>query len=191
MMTRRLPLVVVFLLLSLSSASGQEGARGPEQLGTVVFPTSCRPEVQADFNRAVALLHSFWFEAAGKAFGEVAAADPGCGMAHWGTAMTVLGNPFTGPPAPKALAEGAAALAKARAAGVKTPRERDYLAALAAFYQDAERVEHRARALAYEKAMEALAARYPDDREAAVFYALALNATALPSDKTYGNHILG
>jgi hypothetical protein len=118
MMTRRLPLVVVFLLLSLSSASGQEGARGPEQLGTVVFPTSCRPEVQADFNRAVALLHSFWFEAAGKAFGEVAAADPGCGMAHWGTAMTVLGNPFTWPPAPKALAEGAAALGQARAAGV-------------------------------------------------------------------------
>ncbi|MFB3820069.1 MAG: hypothetical protein ACE147_20625, partial [Candidatus Methylomirabilales bacterium] len=187
MTTRMLALLALSLLLSVTPASGQEGQKGREQLGTVVFPTSCRPEVQADFNRAVALLHSFWFEAAAKAFDQVAAADPSCGMAHWGTAMTVLGNPFTWPPSPTAVADGAAAMARAQAAGVKTPRERDYLAALAAFYRDAERVEHRTRALAYETAMEALAARYPDDREAAIFYALALNATALPSDKTYGN----
>jgi hypothetical protein len=185
-MTTRV-LAVLIMMTVLPNVSSGSGQAGQEKLGRVEFPTSCRPAVQPDFNRAVAMLHSFWFEAAATAFGAVAAADGTCGMAHWGRAMTALGNPFAWPPSPKAVAEGASALAQAQAAGVKTPRERDYLAALATFYQDAERVEHRARAVAYATAMEELAARYPDDREAAIFYALALNATALPSDKTYGN----
>ena len=91
--------------------------------------------------------------------------------------MAALENPFGWPPNPKMLADGSAAVARARAAGAKSPRELDYIAAIETFYKDHDKVEHRTRAVAYEKAMEQLAARYPDDREAAIFYALALNAT--------------
>jgi len=96
-----------------SPVRGKAG-RAKRKLGTVEFPTSCSPAVQPDFNRAVALLHSFWFDAAAKAFDGVAAADPACGMAHWGMAMTGLANPFAWPPSSKALSEGASALVKAR-----------------------------------------------------------------------------
>jgi len=103
--------------------------------------------------------------------------------------MNLLGNPFGWPPPAKNLAEGAAAVERARATGPKTARERDYVEALAAFYREHDTVDHRTRALAYEKAMAQLAARYPADREATVLYALALNATALPTDKTYANQL--
>jgi hypothetical protein len=162
---------------------------GVEKLGTVRFPTSCSPSVQAQFERGVALLHSFWFSEGLKAFGAIAEADPGCAMAHWGTAMLMFGNPFTWPPTPAALAGGSAAVEKAKAAQAKTQRERDYIAAVEAFYKDSDKVEHRTRALAYTKAMEQLAQRYPDDTEASVFYALALDVTALPTDKTYANQL--
>ncbi|MBI2753843.1 MAG: hypothetical protein HYX46_10070 [Betaproteobacteria bacterium] len=160
-----------------------------EKLGTVRFPTSCSPAVQPQFERAVALLHSFWFSEGLKAFGAIAQADPGCAMAHWGTAMLTYGNPFAWPPAPAALAAGLAAVEKARAAQAKTQRERDYISAVEAFYKDSDKVEHRTRALAYVKAMEQLAQRYPEDTEASVFYALALDVTALPTDKTYANQL--
>src|SRR4030042_6053655 len=140
MTTRMLAVFGVCVLLNASLAGAQEGRAGQEKLGTVEFPTSCSPAVQPEFNRAVALLHSFWFDAAAKAFDWVAAADPTCGMAHWGMAMTVLGNPFAWPPASTPLSEGASALGKAQAAGVKTPRERDYLAAPEIFYHAAEPV---------------------------------------------------
>src|SRR5206468_2138419 len=140
-------------------------------------------------NRAVALLHSFWFDAGGKAFAAVAQADPTCAMAHWGTAMIKLGNPLAIPPMPKALEEGAAAIQRAKAANPRTPRERAYIEALETFYRDSDKVDHRTRALAYEKAMEQVAQKYSDDREAAVFYALSLNMTALPTDKTYANQL--
>jgi len=162
---------------------------GIEKLGTVRFPTSCSAAVQPQFERAVALLHSFWFSEGLKAFGEIAQADPGCAMAHWGTAMLTWGNPFTWPPAPAALAGGLAAVEKAKAAQATTQRERDYIGAVEAFYKDWDKVEHRTRALAYVKAMERLAQRYPEDTEASVFYALALDVTALPTDKTYANQL--
>jgi hypothetical protein len=110
-------------------------------------------------------------------------------MAHWGVAMTRLGNPFNWPPGPQAIEEGWAAVEKARVAGGKTPREQAYIAAIEVFYNDAEKIDHRTRALAYERAMEQLSRTYPDDREAAIFYALALNATAPPTDKTYANQL--
>jgi hypothetical protein len=110
-------------------------------------------------------------------------------MAHWGTAMLTFGNPFAWPPAPAALTDGSAAVEKAKAAQAKTQRERDYIGAVEAFYKDSDKVEHRTRALAYVKAMEQLAQRYPEDTEASVFYALALDITALPTDKTYANQL--
>jgi tetratricopeptide (TPR) repeat protein len=179
----------MLVLLWASVIWGQAPTAGTEQLGQVNFAIACRAEVQADFNRAVALLHSFWFDAAAKAFDAVAQKDPDCAMAHWGIAMTWLGNPFGWPPNPKALQEGWAAVEKAKAIGGKTPREQAYIAAVETFYKDADKIDHRTRAVAYERAMEQLSRQYPDDREAAVFYALALNATALPTDKTYANQL--
>jgi hypothetical protein len=162
---------------------------GHEKLGQINFPNSCSPAVQEDLNRAVALLHSFWWGATTKAFTDVAQKDPSCGIAYWGVAIAALENPFGWPPTPKMLADGSAAVARARAAGAKTQRELDYIGAIETFYRDHDKVEHRARAVAYEKAMEQLAARYPDDREAAIFYALALNATVQATDKTYSQQM--
>ncbi len=181
-------LLVVGLATLTAGPIGAQG-KSAERLGTVRFATSCAPAVQPKFDRAVALLHSFHLDAAVGAFTEVAAADPACGMAHWGVAMAWLGNPLAGPPNARGMKEGSAAVEKAKAAGAKTDREREYIAAIEIFYKDADRVDHRTRAVAYERAMEQLAARYPTDREAAVFYALALNITLDPNDKTYANQL--
>jgi hypothetical protein len=135
----------------------------------------------------MSLGHSFWFGPAKKSFAKVLEYDPECGMAHWGIALMSLGNPFAWPPNPNALKAGATAMADAQRAGEKSARERDYLAALAAFFKDWQATEHRTRAVAFEKAMEGLAAKYPTDDEAQVLYALALNVTALPADKTFAN----
>jgi hypothetical protein len=183
------------LVIALTAGAVVAGlaARNPgaqaTQVGTARFPTSCAPAVQADFDRAVAMLHSFWFQASTEAFAGVLKADPACAMAHWGIAMNTLGNPFAWPPAPKALADGQAAIERAAASAAKTQRERDFIAALDTLFRDHDKVDHRTRVLAYAAAMERLTAKYPDDREAAVFYALALNATALPTDKTYANQL--
>jgi hypothetical protein len=155
-------LVAALLLPASIAAQGNPG----ERLGTVHFATSCSPAVQAQFDRAAAPLHSFALDAAVAGFTAVATADPACAIAHWGAAMAWLGNPLAAPPSARGLKEGAAAVEKAKLAGAKTQRERDYIAAIEAFYKDADKVDHKTRALAYEKAMEQLAARYPDDREA-------------------------
>ena len=117
-------------------------------------------------------------------------ADPECAIAYWGIALCLLWNPHSAPPV-KNLAEGAAALAKAKSIGAKTQRERDYLEALGAMYADFDKVDHRTRMQAYVKAMEQLAARYPNDDEAQIYYALALNTSASPDDKTYANQLKG
>jgi hypothetical protein len=182
-------IAIVAVLVGTGSAPGQPSGSGIEKLGQVQFPTSCSATAQPQFDRAVALLHSFWFGEAIKAFQGAAQADPACGIAHWGAAVAWLGNPLAGPPVARGLQEGSAAVARARAAGAKTQRELDYIGAIAALYQDHDRVEHRTRALAYEKAMEDLARRYPQDREASIFYALALNVTLDPADKTYANQL--
>jgi hypothetical protein len=180
---------IAILAAWLGASTTRAGAQAPERLGKVNFPTSCSPAVQAQFERAVALQHSFSFGEAIKGFNAVAQADPSCGIAHWGAAVAYLGNPLGGPPTPRGLQEGAAAVARAKAAGAKTPREQDYIAAIETFYKDADKVDHKTRALAYEKAMEALAQKYPADREASIFYALALNVTLNPNDKTYANQL--
>src|SRR5438445_358158 len=180
---------IVILGAWLGASTLRAGAQAPERLGKVNFPTSCSPAVQAQFERAVALQHSFWFAESIKGFNAVAQADPSCGIAHWGAAVAFLGNPLAGPPVARGLQEGTAAVARAKAAGAKTQREQDYIAAIATFYTDADKVDHKTRAVAYEKAMEALAQKYPSDLEASIFYALALNTTLNPSDKTYANQL--
>jgi len=179
-------IVTSFVLLTALSAAAQPAV---EKLGTVTFPTSCSPAAQTEFTRGVALLHSFWFQYAIKGFEAAAKTDPTCGIAAWGAAVAWLGNPLAGPPPPKSVELGAATVARARSMGAKTQRELDYIAAIEVFYKDHEKVDHRVRAAAYEKAMEALAARYPQDREASIFYALALNITLNPNDKTYANQL--
>jgi hypothetical protein len=164
-----------------------DGGTPPDRLGTVHFATSCSPGVEKDFDRSVALLHSFWFSAAIEAFQGVLAKDPGCAMAHWGIAMSWWGNPFGGFRSPKAMQDGTASVEKAKAANAKTERERDYIAAVELLYKDAATVDQRTRTLAYEKAMEKVAAKYTDDPEARIFYALSLDQTNLPTDKTYKN----
>jgi hypothetical protein len=172
---------------ALAQHEHREGGTPPDRLGTVHFKTSCDPAVEKDFDRSAALLHSFWYSEAIKAFQGVAGKDPSCAMAHWGIAMSWWGNPFGGFRSPKALEEGAAAVAKAKAANAKTERERDYIAAVELLYKDAATADQRSRTLAYEKAMEKLAAKYADDTEARIFYALALDQTHLATDKTYTN----
>jgi hypothetical protein len=161
----------------------------PEKLGRVQFANSCSASVSAGFNRGVALLHSFSFSTARQAFEDVLARDPSCAIAYWGIAMTNWGNPFTTVRLPRGLEAGAAAATRGLATGNPTPRERDYLAAIAEQFKDYATVDQRTRVLAYERAMEKLYRAYPDDPEAAAFYALSVNQTALPSDKTYAQQL--
>ena len=162
----------------------------PEALGKVHFETSCTPEAAAAFDRAMLYQHSFWYRASQRSFEAALKSDPSCGIAYWGIALSLLYNPHAAPPA-KNLAEGAAAIARGKEVGAKTERERDYLTALSAMYADYDKVDHRTRVLNYLKAMEQLAAKYPNDDEAQIHYALALNVGASPSDKTYANQLKG
>lgn len=155
-----------------------------ERLGQVNFSVSCKPAARVQFNRATALLHSFWYAEAEKAYADVAQTDPGCAMAYWGVAMTLY-HPVWAPATSAELQRGRIAVEKAKSIGGKTQRERDYLAAIDAFYKDSDKLPHRTRALAYEKAMEHVYLTYPKDHEAAIFYALALLGTTTESDKTY------
>ncbi|HEY6922522.1 MAG TPA: hypothetical protein VI653_03565, partial [Steroidobacteraceae bacterium] len=167
-------------------AQHEHPAGDVSKLGKVNFPVSCQPSVQSDFSSAVAMLHSFWFERASETFARVAEKDPNCGMAYWGIAMTHWHEIWEAP-GPVDLKAGIDAVAQAKSVGAKTQRERDYIAAIEMFYADTDKLDHGARARAYETAMDQLRARYPDDHEATIFYALALLATAPPADKTYVN----
>jgi len=167
------------------SAVGQQD----EKLGKLSFPTSCDPKVQAEFERGVAMIHSFWFLIARRTFEGVLRQDPNCAIAYWGIALDLLGNSLATVP-PRADAEAAwAALEKAREVGAKTQRERDWIEALSAYYRDHDKTPVNARLAAYNKAMEQLTQRYPDDYEAQVFYALTLQASASPADTTYANQL--
>jgi hypothetical protein len=174
-------------LAALSFAAAPALAQEGDKLGEVKFPLSCAS--QPEFNRAVAMLHSFWFAPADQALRAIAAKEPSCGMAWWGVAMVTLGNPLAGSLSPAGLKAGWEIVEKAKAAGAKTERENAYIDAVAHFYRDADKIPHRQRTLAYETAMEQLAAKYPDDVEARIFYALSLNITLNPGDKTYKNQL--
>src|SRR5215510_12658888 len=182
-MTLALLGVVCVVALPLSALAQQD------TLGKVTFPTSCDPSVQPQFERGVAMLHSYWFIQARKTFEAVLQHDPNCAMAYWGIAVDLLGNTLAGPPPPKNLQMAWEALEKAQAIGAKTPRERDWIEALSAYYRDHDKTPVNTRLLAYNKAMEQMAQRYPDDFEVQVFYALTLQASASPADTTYANQL--
>ncbi len=169
---------------------GSAAPAGLEKLGKVSFPVSCGPAAQQDFDHAMALFHSFWYPQSIQAFTALAGKHPDCAMANWGIALSILRNPLGGyPMSAKDWKEGWTVLEKAKSIGGNTERERDYIAAMDALYKDSETRDLRTRQLAYETAMEQVYRRRSDDREAAVLYALALNMTALPTDKTYANQL--
>src|SRR5256714_1170561 len=164
-------------------------AQQDEKLGKLSFPTSCDPKVQAEFERGVAMIHSYWFLIARRTFEGVLQQDPNCALAYWGIAMDQLGNSLVGPP-PRAQADTAwAALEKAREIGAKTERERGWIDALRAYFRDHDKVNVDIRLRAYNAAMEQMAARYPDDYEVQVVYALTLQASASKTDLTYANQL--
>jgi tetratricopeptide (TPR) repeat protein len=181
----------VLLALSLSVPLAARAAESPilgdlSKVGTLEFPTSCSPKAQPEFLRGVALLHSFFYEEARRVFTTAAGLDPSCAMAYWGVAMTWY-HPIWAPPTDDDIKAGLEAIVKAEAAGAATERERDYIAALAAFYRAAKGdatgpagqgchgpTDYRTRRAAFSKAMKNLHEKYPDDVEAAAFYALSL-----------------
>ena len=168
----------------------EHGTPTSEKLGTVSFPTSCSPAAQPLFNRAVALLHSFEFAHAIEGFTRTLKTDPACAMAEWGIALSRWSNPFSPGIRPAAqLQQGRDAIVRARAIGTKTPREADYLDAVSQLYTNFETVDQRTRLLAYRDGMAKVAAANPTDDEAAIFQALAIAATALPTDKTYAEQL--
>jgi tetratricopeptide (TPR) repeat protein len=173
---------------SAAPAFGQEET--DQRLGTVHFATSCNEIAQRRFDRGMRYQHSFWYQASKEIFEDVLKADPECGIAYWGIALSLLNNPHNPPPTPN-LPLGLAAIQKGKAVGAKTQRERDFIDALLVFYTDYDKIAHGARVQAYLKAMEGVAQRYPQDDEAQMFYAITLNVAASPNDKTYANQLKG
>src|ERR1700722_1405893 len=178
----------VAILAPCTPAFAQEDA--DQKLGKVHFATSCNETAQRRFDRAMRYQHSFWYAESKEIYQEALTADPECAIAYWGIALALLNNPHGPVPAPN-LPLGLSAIEKAKAIGAKTPRERDYIDALAVMYVDYDKTPHQARVQSYLKAMEALAAKYPDDDEAQIFYAITLNVAASPADKTYANQLKG
>ena len=181
---------MIILLLASAAAlalSPEEGHDHAPKLGTLTFESSCSPQAHEHFEHGLGWLHSFEYAEAERSFARAAGADPGCGIAHWGAAMSYY-HPLWAPPTAEELEKGRAAIEKARAAGAKSKREQAYIDAIAAFYRDSERLDHRTRTLAYSSAMERLHEYYPDDREAAVFYALSLIAVGtMDTDPDFNN----
>ena len=157
----------------------------PEKLGKVSFPISCSPSVQAEFNRGVALLHSFAYADANATFQHIGAEDPRCAMAHWGVAMSLFHQLWEPPLAPPALLAAEEEIATAQRIGTSDDREKAYIRAFTLLVKDADTVPFISRDQQYEQAMADLAHRNPQDIEAQVFYALALLSNARPTDRTH------
>ena len=192
---RRLPaFAAATALVAASSAAAQDhvhpqGDAG--RLGRVSFAVSCAAGIQPKFERAVAMLHSFWFEAADKAFTDIALADSNCALAYWGRAMTLMGNPMTrSSPPPDRLRSGLTLATRARelAAGA-SHREQMYADAVLAYYRDHDTRDHLTRMKAHEQAFDALRRAHPEDMEAAIFYARTVVANAPPTDQTFAGQL--
>jgi hypothetical protein len=182
--------VIAALLFWALAQEHEHGATPGEKLGTVHFTVSCSAAAQPQFDRAVALLHSFEFASAIEAFTATLTTDPTCAMSQWGIALSRWGNPFgVGLRSPAPLKQGRDAIDRGNAIGPKSERERMYLDAAAALYADFEHASQRSRTLAYRDRMAALAAAYKDDTEASIFYALSLTASEEPTDKTYASRL--
>ncbi|MCA1615519.1 MAG: hypothetical protein LC800_15750 [Acidobacteria bacterium] len=183
--------LLIALLCQAPRAGAQEAHQHrhdpAEKIGRVNFRVSCTPQARRQFNRAVAWLHSFEYEEAERAFAAVTAADPRCGMGHWGVAMSNY-HPIWAPPTAAELKKGLSAVEKAKSVGAPTRREQDYVAAIEVFYKDSDKLDHRTRASAYSEAMGRLYRRDPSDLEAGVFYALTLVAKGMAAnDKSYAD----
>lgn len=191
MRTTRLGWLAAGLTCFTTVALAQSHDHGMARLGTVEFKVDCSAPAQQQFQKAMALYHSFAFPQAIAAFKSVAATDPACGMAHWGYAISLLGNPFVWPDGLTAerLNQTAAALEAATAAGLKTERERDYVAALGAYMRDHATKPHAERLGALDAALQQVATRYADDTEAKILSALFTSANFNPADKAYTNQL--
>jgi tetratricopeptide (TPR) repeat protein len=183
-----LAFAVALAVFPLAQAHDTDSQSGP--LGKVNFPTSCDPKVQASFERAVAMLHSFWYSAGEQAFRDVLKADPQCAIATWGIASILMSNPLAGQGAsPKGAEVAQAAIDEGRRIGAKTERERDYIEAVAAYYKDFATRSERERQLSRANAYEGLAQKYKTDDEAQIFYALYLAGTQTQADQTYAAYL--
>lgn len=160
---------------------------GQDDLGTVKFETSCIPEVKADFERGLALLHHMMYEQAEGVFKGVAAEDPSCAMAYWGMAMTQL-HPLWAPPTDQAIRKGQDAVREARAREAPTRREQAYIEAIAAYFENASERPHQERLSTWEEAQKKVYEAYPNDVDAGAFFALSHLATAPPEDKEFTHH---
>lgn len=178
------------LALGLAVLAAPVAAQEPDThthedgLGTVRFPVSCESTVQEDFDRAVAILHSFGYEEARREFQSIVERDPACGIGHWGIAMSYW-HPLWAAPTPAEFTAGRSAAGEAARIGARTERERAYISAINRFYGDADRLDHAARAAAYQEAMRELSATYPQDDEARIFHALAILGSAPAADPMY------
>ncbi|MGB8521480.1 MAG: hypothetical protein WCD43_00810 [Candidatus Acidiferrales bacterium] len=185
--------LVAAILLTLAASNGiaHEHQRGNgEKLGTVHFATSCDEVAQTEFNRAVALLHSFQFSRAIEGFNAVLGEDATCGIAYWGIALSDWSNPFAPEAKDKSqLQAGQESAERGKTASAKTERERAYIAAVGKLYSDYASTPQQARLIAYRDAVAEVAAKYPEDHEAQIFYALALAASEDPADKTYADRL--
>ncbi len=182
--------LIVAALAAIGGSSAMAQDEADQKLGKVHFATTCNEVAQRRFDRAMRYQHSFWYAESKEIYEEAIKADGGCAIAYWGIALSLLSNPHSAIPAPN-LPLGLAAIEKAKAAGAKSERERDYIDALSVMYVDYDKIPQQARVQSYLKKMEALAAKYPDDDEAQIFYAITLNVAASPADKTYANQLKG
>ena len=186
-----LPALLSLGIAACATQDPHEGHGAHARLGKVHFPVECNATAQRDFDLAMAYYHSFAWAQIREPLERVLEADPSCGMAHWARALASLDNPFAWPGivSPAALSQGPEILETARRTGLKSQRERDYVDALAVFFRDADKRDHRSRAKALEAAMEQLMQRYPQDKEAATLYALVLSANFDPADRKYINQL--
>ncbi|HET7107316.1 MAG TPA: hypothetical protein VFI38_10945 [Candidatus Acidoferrum sp.] len=181
---------LLILAMNSSVAQDHQHAAPGERLGTVHLLTSCNPEAQQQFDRAVALLHSFQFSNAIDGFNTALKADSSCAMAYWGIALSHWSNPFApGLKTTSQLQDGRQAIQRGLSLRAKSDRERLYLAAVAKLYANFEKSPQQVRLLAYRDAMAEVSAHYPQDHEAAIFYALALSASEEPTDKSYASRL--
>jgi hypothetical protein len=165
------------------------GHSAREHFGSVHFPISCSQDAQRQFDRAVAMLHSFFYPETVKAFSAIAEAEPTCAMAYWGVAISQRPNPLVPPFSHAALQAGWDAIEKARSAHAPTQRELDWIEALSVFFEHYDTLDQQTRTAKYEAAMAKLYERYPQDAEVAMFYALALNEAVDLADKSYSRQL--
>lgn len=177
--------ILAALLAIAAPASAQDHAHHDAELGSVQFPVTCNAQAQTLMNTGVAMMHSFWFAEARKTFESVLKADPTCGVAYWGIAITHFGNPFGGGPRAEGSKAGLDAAERGAAIGGKSARDQGYIDAAVALYHDYDRVDNRTRMRAYTEALGELTAQDPNDTESAIFHSLWLIATASPTDMTF------